>query len=137
MSLLKSGDQFDILRIENTSAAEHYLDNEDMIRTLQDWDQKYGLEIVAADYDTIELQLRLVPVDALSFARQVYEFCPDIFRQGINISFDEESGFGLKHLAEQGYDVSGMDPDIDPTEGGIQILAQDVRKHRTVFLWWD
>jgi hypothetical protein len=30
-----------------------------------------------------------------------------------------------------------MTADIDPIEGGIQILAQDIQKYHRVYLWWD
>ncbi len=74
--------QFDILRIAATDAVNHGKQTEDLVRTLQRWDERFGVDIYAAQTDTIQLKLKSLPVDLMTFANEVYEFCPDIVDQG-------------------------------------------------------
>jgi hypothetical protein len=75
--------QFDILRIAASDAVNYDMETEDLIKVLQKWDQLYGIDIVAAETDTIQLTLNRLPPDVLALAKEVYEFCPDIVDQGI------------------------------------------------------
>nr|WP_253260919.1 DUF4253 domain-containing protein [Rhodanobacter glycinis] len=56
---------------------------EDLIRKLKQWDVAYGIDIVMADTDTIQLRLKTVPPDIHAFAKELYAFCPDIVDQGV------------------------------------------------------
>jgi hypothetical protein len=75
--------QFDILRIAASDAVNYGKETEDLVRTLQSWDEKYGIDIYAAQTDAIRLKLKSLPKDMKSFANEVYEFCPDIVDQGV------------------------------------------------------
>jgi Domain of unknown function (DUF4253) len=75
--------QFDILRLARTDACNHDMGTEDLIRKLQSWHQTLDLDIFLAETDTIELRLNARPTDFGAFAKDVYEFCPDIVDQGI------------------------------------------------------
>lgn len=74
--------QFDILRIAASDAVNYGRDTEDLVRTVQSWDERYGIDIYAARTDTIQLRLKSLPQDMKAFANEVYEFCPDIVDQG-------------------------------------------------------
>jgi hypothetical protein len=75
--------QFDILRIAASDAVNYGKDTEDLVRALQSWDERYGIDIYAAQTDTIQLKLKSVPKDMKAFANEVYELCPDIVDQGV------------------------------------------------------
>jgi hypothetical protein len=75
--------QFEILRIAASDAVNYGKETEDLVRTLQRWDKLYGIDIYAAETDTIRLKLKSLPKDMAAFANEVYEFCPDIVDQGV------------------------------------------------------
>jgi hypothetical protein len=79
----KGESQFDILRLARVEACNHDMDTEDLIHRLQSWHRCCGVDIIAAETDTIELSLERLPVDPWAFANEVYEFCPDIVDQGV------------------------------------------------------
>lgn len=54
-------DQFDVLRIERTSAANYDLQTEDLITELMSIDQQYGIDIITADAGTIEFTFKQIP----------------------------------------------------------------------------
>ena len=75
--------QFDILRLARSDAVNFDLETEDLIRKLQEWDKAVGIDILHAETDTVELSLLKSPADLDAFARDVYDFCPDIVDQGV------------------------------------------------------
>ena len=74
--------QFDILRIAASDAINYGKEAEDLIKVLQGWDHQIGIDIYAAQTDTIQLKLTSRPKDLKAFAEAVYKFCPDIVDQG-------------------------------------------------------
>jgi hypothetical protein len=78
----KGADQFDILRVAKSDAANYDKDTEDLITRLKSYDEKYGIDIFHAELDTIEFKLRTLPKDLRAFCKDLYEFCPDIVEQG-------------------------------------------------------
>lgn len=75
-------DQFDILRVAKSDAVNFDMDTEDLVRKLQEYDSKYGIDIFHAETDTIEFKFRTWPKDLTSFCKDLYKFCPDIVDQG-------------------------------------------------------
>jgi hypothetical protein len=75
--------QFDILRVAQSDAVNYDLETEDLVRKLQEYDSKFGIDIFHAETDTIEFKFRSVPDDLPAFCRDVYDFCPDIVDQGV------------------------------------------------------
>ncbi|MCC9607267.1 DUF4253 domain-containing protein [Blastopirellula sp. JC732] len=82
--------QFDILRIAQTDAANFDMDTEDLVRKLQEYDAKFGIDIFHAETDTIQFRLLQLPDDMPAFCSDLYEFCPDIVDQGVES--EEELG---------------------------------------------
>jgi hypothetical protein len=83
ISLIKSTDQFDILSIQKTDGINYDIVNKDVIKKLKDWDNAYGIEILGADYDWVDLIIKNPIDDVPLFAKEVYEFCPDAVDQGV------------------------------------------------------
>lgn len=76
-------DQFDMLRIAQSDAINFGMETEDLVRKLQEYDAKYGIDIFHAETDTIEFALRSMPDDLSAFCQDLYKFCPDIVDQGV------------------------------------------------------
>jgi hypothetical protein len=94
VSIIKSTDQFDILKIQKTDGINYDLENEDVIEKLKSWDTKYGIEILGADYDWVDFTIT-VPSDSIpDFAKEVYEFCPDAVDQGVGEVVELEKMIG-------------------------------------------
>ena len=66
-----------------SDAGNYKMKTEDLIKKLQEYDRKYGIEIFQAETDTIRLKLLQVPLDTKKFAQDLYGFCPDIVDQGV------------------------------------------------------
>ena len=75
-------DQFDILRIARSNAANYDMDTTDLIQRLEEYDRRYGIDIVRAATDLVAFRLIRMPDDISDFAVALYEFCPDIVDQG-------------------------------------------------------
>lgn len=75
---IKSDSQFDCLRVARTDAINHGMETEDVIRTLEDYHQRFGIRIVAAATDSVEFQLLRAPEDTDAFAAELLEFCMDL-----------------------------------------------------------
>ncbi|MDD9941265.1 MAG: DUF4253 domain-containing protein [Myxococcales bacterium] len=74
--------QFAILRLARSDAVNYDMGTEALIRTLSAWDAEYGVDVLHAETDTIELALENRPSEPLDLAKRVYEFCPDSVDQG-------------------------------------------------------
>jgi hypothetical protein len=82
VAVIKSNDQFDILRIKQTDGINYGLDNNAVITQLKKWYEMYPFEITGADLDWVEAEFIQQPKDMLQFAKEVYKFCPDVVEQG-------------------------------------------------------
>jgi len=79
---------FDILRTAQSDAVNYDMDTEDIIRKLDEYHSKYGIDVFHAETDTIEFRFAALPKDLAGFCGDLYEFCPDIVDQGVG-SVDE------------------------------------------------
>lgn len=75
--------QFDILRVAQSDAVNYDMETEDLIRKLEEYDSKYGIDIFHAETDTIEFRFKTMPSDLAEVCNDLYEFCPDIVDQGV------------------------------------------------------
>lgn len=82
VAIIKTKDQFDILRVKQTDAVNFGLDNNAVITQLKKWHELYPFEITGADLDWVEAEFIQQPKDMLQFAKEVYKFCPDVVDQG-------------------------------------------------------
>jgi hypothetical protein len=83
LAVIKSTDQFDILRIKATNGINYDIENDEVIARLKRWNASYPFDIIAADFDFVEAVFLKPPVNMDTFAREVYKFCPDVVDQGV------------------------------------------------------
>ncbi|MDR4885989.1 DUF4253 domain-containing protein [Fredinandcohnia sp. QZ13] len=84
IGVLKGTDQFELLKILQTNGDNYDISNDDVISKLKQWNKRYPFSIIGADFDWIEAKFKVLPSDQhiKSFAKEMYEFCPDIVEQG-------------------------------------------------------
>lgn len=75
---INSTSQFDCLRVARTDAINHDMETEDVIRKLEDFHQRFGIRIVAAETDAVSFQLLRMPEDVEAFAAELLDFCMDL-----------------------------------------------------------
>lgn len=73
----------DILDIAQTDAVNYDMVTSNLKEKLGIWHAAYGIDIWQAETDTIQLQFVKLPSNIESFAKEVYDFCPDIVDQGV------------------------------------------------------
>lgn len=81
--VIKSKDQFDVVRVAQTVGFKHDLTNELIIGKLRKWDQLYGIDIWQAETDTIQFTFKKRPNNPEKFSREFYAFCPDLVDLGV------------------------------------------------------
>lgn len=82
ITIIKSKNQFDILILEETNGINYGIENDSVIKTLKNWNEQHPFQIIGAGFDYIEAVFIVPPTDIKTFAKKVYEFCPDIVEQG-------------------------------------------------------
>lgn len=82
IAVLKSDDEFHYLSIVQTNGNNYGITHSQVIKRYRQWKKKYGLTLIGAGNDWLEAEFRNPPADWLAFAREVYEFCPDVVDQG-------------------------------------------------------
>ncbi len=78
LAIIKSSNMYDILRIRKTHAYTDNLSTEKIITKLKHWDKQYGLSIIGAGYNWLNLKLDRLPESLPLFADEVLAFCPDV-----------------------------------------------------------
>lgn len=104
IAVLKTTDQFEVLRVMGTNGWNYDLSPEAVIARVRAWDAEYGLALRGAGFDWLEAEITRPPSDMRSFAEAVYAFCPDVVEQGTQT---------------------------------VAALADEMRRSRTLYLWWD
>jgi hypothetical protein len=145
IAILKTNDQFDVIRCAGTSGSNRGRTNKTIVNRLSIWDDKFGVEIIGADIDWIYLRFsglveleksitdrnmsakRFVSQDIYLLANEIYKFCPDIVWQGYAIPAERIARETLP-FREDKQTVRKL---------ALELLAKDIQKTRRVFLWWD
>ena len=89
--------QLDIPKLARTDAVNHGMGTGEIVGKLRQYDEHFGINVVRAETDTIVFDLVGWPRDLAAFARDLYEFCPDVVDQGV----------GSVEALEEGLDVTG------------------------------
>ena len=82
ITLLKTSDPYDALRIMQTNGTNYDIDTDTLIARLKEWDKRFGIKIQGASGDWVEAEFIHQPTDMMEFAKEVYKFCPDVVDQG-------------------------------------------------------
>ncbi|MHB1002075.1 MAG: phosphotriesterase family protein [Armatimonadota bacterium] len=82
VGVIRSDDEFDILKIKQTNGWNYDISPDDIVEKIREWNMSYPLTILGADYDWVEILFDEVPSDINAFAAEVYEICPDAVDQG-------------------------------------------------------
>lgn len=104
MAILKTTDQYDVLRSVKTDGANYDISNDSLISIIKIFDKKYSLSLISASGDLCEFKIGKEPDSWLELAKEAYAVCPDIVDQGT---------------------------------GSVEALADELKKHRSLYLWWD
>jgi hypothetical protein len=71
-------DVFEAIRVAEVDPANHDLTSEDVVAQLLRWHERHGVEIVAADSETVVLRFLRLPDDLSALTAEIVEFCPDL-----------------------------------------------------------
>lgn len=82
ISVIKSKDQYDILRYSGTDGINYDILPDDIIKKLKLWEEKYPFQIEGADLDWISAKFLNNDLDLSELSKEIYEFCPDVVDQG-------------------------------------------------------
>jgi hypothetical protein len=75
-------DDLGYLAMVRTDGVNYDIEHEKVLERYQQWDKKYGLQLVGAGQDWLEAHFVHPPDDWKVFAKEVYAFCPDVVDQG-------------------------------------------------------
>lgn len=82
VSILKASTISEVLEVMGTNGWNYDLSPEMVIKRIEEWDERYGLVLIGAGFDWFEAKFKRLPPDMMVFAKEVYEFCPDVVEQG-------------------------------------------------------
>ena len=75
-------DKYAELKKCGTHGANYGLSPEDILTKFQEWDKLCDFSLSEIERDKVLVTFRTLPEDLDSFARNVYDFCPDTVDQG-------------------------------------------------------
>jgi hypothetical protein len=73
-----SPDPFEVIRVAEVEPANHGLTTDDVVDQLMQWHERHGVEIVAADTETVVFRFLHLPDDLEALTQEIVEFCPDL-----------------------------------------------------------
>lgn len=73
-----SSDPFEVIRVADVEPVNHGLAAEDVVAQLTRWHERHGVEIVAADTETLVFRFLRLPEDLDALTQEIVEFCPDL-----------------------------------------------------------
>lgn len=82
IGIIKSGDQFDIVRVQKTKSNKKKHSTEDIINRLIIWNKDFTFEITRAGDFWIDANFITKPADMKKFALELTKFCPEILNDG-------------------------------------------------------
>jgi hypothetical protein len=82
VSIMKASYFPEVLQVMGTNGWNYDISPEMVIKRLKEWDSRFGLILIGAGFDWFEAEFQRTPQDIIEFAKEVYEFCPDVVDQG-------------------------------------------------------
>lgn len=83
ITILQSQNKFEPLLFEATNGVNYDIDTQMIIDKLKEWNSKYGIELDGVGGDFVSGEFKNKPTDIPKFAKEMYDFCPDIVDQGV------------------------------------------------------
>ena len=83
LAVIKGKSDAEILKWRQTNGINYDIDNDSIISKLQEWKSKNDFILLGAGMDWLQIQFIYQTPDFNEFAKEVYEFCPDIVDQGV------------------------------------------------------
>jgi hypothetical protein len=84
LSVIKGKSDIEVLKWRQTNGINCDIDNDSIISKLQEWKSKIDFILLGAGMDWLQIQFTSQVAYLDEFAKDVYEFCPDIVDQGID-----------------------------------------------------
>lgn len=139
ISIQRMTDDLDIVRYLRISAANYDLGTEDIVAKLKDWRTRFSYEIVGAGLSSVEILFHTLPDDMDAFARELYDFCPDLLDQGYSVVIEHSFDNLSPEQQERVQRVLDEEPESEhKTErAALLLLADDIQQTRRLTLWWD
>jgi len=78
VSVIRAKDPFEPLRVMGTGGPAYDLSPPRVLAKLRDWNRRYGVQLIGAGHDWVEVRLQRLPAQLHRFAVEVVEFCPDV-----------------------------------------------------------
>ena len=83
LAVVKGKSDTEILKWRQTNGINYGIDTDSIISKLQEWKSKCNFVLLGAGMDWLQIQFISHTFDWDEFAKEVYEFCPDIVDQGV------------------------------------------------------
>ena len=131
-------DKFQELTKHGTGGDAGHVDTADLIAQLQTWDRSFGIEISEVGADRVTIQFKEVPSDAGPLAKEIYKICPDTIDQGLGCI--DEMIESLEMMGEEiPADIAKLVDGVDLSDEnyGLVLLAKELKRTKSVLLWWD
>jgi hypothetical protein len=138
MSVSSTNDPFAAVRAAQTSAPNYETDNAAIIDRLTQWQLLCSFVVKSAEGDRIEIEFTTLPKDMEDFARELYNFCPDLVDQGtgcVHEMLESLEEMGEEPDPEMAKLIEGVD--FSDENYGLEILKREVEKRKAIMLWWD
>jgi hypothetical protein len=108
ITVLNSVDPYDLLRFSETGTSNTALGTEKIISKLKEWDRLYGIEIIDAGIDFVELKLEKLPKNLSLFTAEIKEFTSSV----INLETGNTTGW-VEYLQNTHYLYLWWDVNVD------------------------
>ena len=121
-----------------THGANFGLSPEDIVAKFREWDEQCDFTLSDIERDSVMVNFETLPEDLDSFARDIYDFCPDTVDQGFGCieemmelaeDMDEDVPEDMEELVE------GVD--FEDEDYGIELLKRSLKRDMRIHLWWD
>ncbi|RZJ53396.1 MAG: DUF4253 domain-containing protein [Flavobacterium sp.] len=83
VAIIKGTDDLDILKYRKSNGINYGLENDDIIKKMEEWQTKYGISVIGCELDYVHIDFDKLPENMDEFAKEVYKFCPDSVDQGV------------------------------------------------------
>lgn len=133
-----TNDPFAAVRAAGTAAPNFELTTDAIIAHLAQWQSLCDFTVKHAKHDTVEIEFGTLPQNMDAFARDLYEFCPDLVDQGTGCVHEM-----VEAIEEMGEDlppeIASLTDGIDFSDEhyGLEILKREIVQRNSVTLWWD